>query len=145
MDRAVMCGTNKGEIMEIKLNMSDTACSWCDSNKHATYEITVDGWADYACREHAVQFFPESDLAPAREVAYVRTHLMTDSREIVAAMAAHVGKEMTVHVYDRGAVKKCHVLLAAVGGDRVAFWCKGSRFNMDAFDVFANRCTHVYN
>jgi len=131
--------------MNVKLNMSEHPCSWCDTDKPATYEITVDGWTDHACLDHAALHFPDSGITPANGVTYARTHLLSSSREIVSAMAAYVGKEMTAHVYDRGTVKPCRILLVSVGGDCVAFWYKGKRFTMDAFDVFGNQCTHVHN
>lgn len=75
---------------------------------------------------------------------YVHTHLM-DAEEIATAMHLHLGKEVSASIYDRRAVKRRRIVLAAIGGRNVAFWYAKQRFVMDLEDVFGNECTHVHN
>jgi hypothetical protein len=77
-------------------------------------------------------------------VAYVHTHLAATSGEIADAMSAYVGKTMTAGAYDRGAVKNIRFTLLKSEAGKSVIDYKGRELTVDTWDLFANRCTHVF-
>ena len=78
------------------------------------------------------------------DVTYVHTHLYASVDELAETAATLLGRWVTVSIWDRGALKRRRVQLAAVGGENVAFWYCKRRFVMPLVDVFGQECTHVH-